>query len=263
VSVVRVLVGLYPAPFRERWGPQIEAEAEATGRRSWVNLAMGVVDAWLHPAIWPVRSRSQQHRWVGQVGVALGIAGWFVVYLEAELDDRASAAGFRAGLVNGFALLLALGLFLAAPRPRMTWEATVTMLRCSARLLMGPATVGAGVVAAVSCTGLSETSPSWLKLLVLGCWWTSLGWASVQACRILPGLDAQMVAEPTPARLRVGLGCLAAALSAAGTMILGSGVTGSGWDLLSTVGGVALIGLACLLASMVHSLRGGWIGLNC
>jgi hypothetical protein len=196
------------------------------------------------------------------MGVALGIAGWFVVYLDAELGVRLSAVGVRAGLVDGFTLLLAIGLLLASPRPRVTWEASVTMLRCSARLLIGPVVACAGVVAAVTYGGLNETSPVGLKLAALACWWTALGWASVQACRIVPALDARMVAVPTPARLRAGLGFLAAALAAAAIIILGCGVSGHGVDPLSTLGGIALIALAWVLASTFHGLHGDRIGLN-
>jgi hypothetical protein len=247
VNVAGSLIGLYPAAFRERWGANLLEEAEAAGWAGWLDLAAGLVDAWLHPAIWPASSAPQRHRRAGQLAIALALFGWFVVHLEAELDDRLAAWPARTGLVDACALLLGAGLLLVAPWPRPSLATAAVLLRRAIQLLAGPAVLGLGVAVAVNWFGVDVGSPGWVKVLGLGCWWTALAWASIQAGRIVPGLEAGLVVPPTAVRLRLGLGFLGVAVAGTGAVVLGSAVGGHGVDPLLTAGGIALLALTWLV----------------
>lgn len=221
MSVEARLVRLYPAAFRRAWGPDVETEARAAGWRSWPSLVAGVVDMWLHPAIWPARSTAERRARVTTALVAVGLAGWLVGHAGAE---QHALPGHTACTT-----LLLLGLGLAAPWPR----ALVATARRVAHLLAAPALLGAAAVAMAR----SDLPPP-AAVTVLATWWMALGIGAVQVCRVLASLGPDALVPPSPVRLRAAGHALVAALATAGALFLVTGdvSAATGVLLLAAVG---------------------------
>jgi hypothetical protein len=47
VNVARILVSLYPRPFKEHWGAALEGDAQTAGWRSWPNVLVSLLDMWI------------------------------------------------------------------------------------------------------------------------------------------------------------------------------------------------------------------------
>ncbi|MER7755733.1 hypothetical protein [Kitasatospora sp. NPDC097643] len=260
--VARSLVRLYPDAFRERWGAMVEDEARGAGWKSWPNLVVGIVDMWLHPALWPADSRTQRQRRVATMGITVALAAWFLSHLAAEQADPGgpggpgdglSAYGARGAIMHVSTTLLLLGIALVAPRPRPTVGAVVTLLRWALRRLAVPTAFGTTAVLVVH-SGI-DTSPPTLRTAVIAGWWIALGLGAIQIPRIFTGVGADVVVPPGTGRLRLGVSALAAASATGGATILGVSLAGGVFHPLGAAVGAGLLLLTAVCAGTLRDLR--------
>ncbi|MBO1414433.1 hypothetical protein [Streptomyces sp. FH025] len=254
--VVRSLVRLYPDAFRERWGAMVEDEARGTGWKSWPNLVVGIVDMWLHPAVWPADSPAQRQRRVATMGITVALAAWFLGHLAAEQAGPLPAEAVREAVMHGCTVLLLLGIALVAPLPRPTPGAAITLLSWAVRRLAGPTALGTVVVVLVHGGIDADASPPTLRTAVLAAWWIALGLGAIQIPRIFTGVGADAVVPPGPGRLRAGVWTLAGASATGGATLLGGSVTGAGLHPLGAGIGVGLLLLTAVCAGTLRDLRG-------
>ncbi|WP_035791699.1 hypothetical protein [Kitasatospora mediocidica] len=253
--VARSLVRLYPDAFRERWGTMVEDEARGAGWKSWPNLIVGIVDMWLHPALWPADSPAQRQRRIATMGITVALAAWFLSHLTAEQGDPLSSGLARSGIMHGCTALLLLGIALVAPRPRPTMSATITLLWWAVRRLTVPTVLGTSVVTVVHGGIDPMASPSTLRAAVLAGWWIALGLGAIQIPRIFTGVGADAVVPPHAGRLRAGVWTLAAASATGGATILGVSAADSSFHLLGATVGVGLLLLTAVCAGTLRDLR--------
>lgn len=207
MTVPAALLRLYPSAFRDRWGDDLRADAEAAGWRSWPNLLTGAFDMWLHPAIWPAAWPAQRNSRAAAMAILVTVACWLVAHLTIEPGAHAYAL-----VLNGCAVLLALGLALLAPVPRLA--AVLALVLRSVRMLAAPALLAAAVVVIV------HAALPFPHLPVLLTWWGSWALATVQGCRIVAGLGPDLVLPPTLARTRLGIAVLTGSSAAAAGAIV-------------------------------------------
>ena len=232
-----VLLRLYPAAFRERWGEDLRAEAESAGLRSWPNLVAGAADMWLHPAMWPTAWPAQRNSRAAAMAVLITVACWLVAHLTTE----PGSPGYAIAL-NGCGVLLAIGLVLLAPLPRI--RALGALLVRSTRMLAAPVLLAA-VVVLVANSPLDPVGQPVLRLLVLLGWWGSWVLGVVAGCRIIAGLGPDLVAPPALSRTRLGVAVLTgASATAAGTIAVFAALHPAPLPVLLGAG-AALSAIAC------------------
>ncbi|WP_031071695.1 hypothetical protein [Streptomyces sp. NRRL WC-3742] len=253
--VTRSLVRLYPDAFRERWGSMVEDEARGAGWKSWPNLIVGIVDMWLHPAVWPADSPAQGQRRVATMGITIALAAWFLGHLAAEQVGPLPANGVRNGVMHGCTTLLLLGIALVAPRPRPTPAAAITLSGWAVRRLALPTLLGTAVVVLVHSGVDADASPPTLRTAVLAAWWIALGLGAIQIPRIFTGVGADAVVPPGNSRLRAGVWSLAAASATGGATILAVSLAGDGLHLLGAGIGVGLLLLTGVCAGTLRDLH--------
>jgi hypothetical protein len=254
VTIHRSLVRLYPAAFRDRWGPALEDDARAAGWKGWPGLLAGIADMWLHPAIWPADSRAQR---LGRVAV-LGITA---TALGGLLARAAAARGSLLGAVPGVAWaqwpclgLFVLGLGLVAPLPRLSWSAAAALLGRAVRRLAVPVLLGVAMVTVARRDTAAVASGFGHRLALVG-YWGLLVVGAVQACRVVAGLGSSVLAAPRPWRLRLGIGSLLAASVLTAAVVLGAGLAHRQVDGPAVGAGVGLVLLAWALAAALRDLR--------
>lgn len=253
MNITSRLISLYPRAFRRRWGDAVETEARAAGARSWPHLAHGIIDMWLHPALWPADTRAQRHARASVLATAVAAACWYLAHLIAETDGALPTLATRSWAMSTCAALMVIGLVLVAPRPRLTPAAVATILRHVLRRMFLPALLGAGVVTWARAD-LPVTSPL-LRLALLSCWYGSLAAAAIQACRIVADLGATLAEPPPPWRLRLGMWTIAAASTTTGSIILTAALTTPTPDTLSALVGAAVLALALAPIATIRDLR--------
>jgi hypothetical protein len=205
MSISGALLRLYPAAFRERWGEDLRAEADRAGWRSWPNLVTGALDMWLHPAIWPTSWPAQRNSRTAAMAILVTTACWLVAHLTTEPGSHAYTAAR-----NACALVLAAGLALLAPLPRI--RALGTLFLRSARMFAGPVLLGAAAVLA------QHIAP---HPLVLIAWWAGWALALIQGSRVVARLGPDVVIPPSLSRTRLGVAVLTgASAGAAGTIVV-------------------------------------------
>src|ERR1039457_6616286 len=167
MSMTRTLVRMYPASFRERWGPMLEADARSAGWRSWPSLAATAIDMWLHLVVWPAESASQRrHRATAMaltVAVVIGVVGRAAAAAAANGSPLAQQA-HRVWTLTDCGPLIVLGMPLVLPLPRLTRHAVATMLRRAAQALAAPLILGAGSLTLVHSARIAVMSQT--RLLV-------------------------------------------------------------------------------------------------
>jgi hypothetical protein len=226
-----VLVRLYPSAFRDQWGTALAEDAAAQGWRSAPNLVAGLVDMWLHPAIWPTAWRGQRGGRVAAMAAMITMASWLVAHLATA----------HPHVLNGCAATLAVGLLLVAPLPRLKPRALLAIAGRSLRLFAGPVLLGAVVVIVVNndITVLP-------RVVLLAGWWGAWLLALVQGGRLIASLGPDVVRPPGPWRIRIGIVALAAAAGTAGSAVLVS--------VLPL--GVGLLAVACVPLLALRDLAG-------
>jgi hypothetical protein len=243
----RLLAALYPAPVRGRWGPGVEDEIRAAGRRSWPDALLRAADLWLPPAVRPARSPAERRLRASAMAVTVTALCWFVTHVATETDDALNATG-RSAALTASTLAMAAGLALIVPLPRPAARAAFAR---HAAVRGGPAAVLAAVVVAAVRTG---GVPGWARAAVLACWWTALAVGAAQCCRLVTVLGPDAVVAPRPARLRLGVLVLLAATAADAGAVLAH-VAGAGPDPTAALAGAALALLAPLLLGPLRDLR--------
>lgn len=259
MSVTGRLVSLYPRAFRQRWGDAVEAEARTVGIRSWPHLVHGVVDMWLHPAMWPAETVAQRRARASVLGSAVAAIGWFHTHLVAETDSALSSAITRSWAMTASLMAMVIGLILVTPVPRLTRDAVITTARGAIRRLFIPTVVAAGVVAWAQA-GIPATS-AWLRLTLLTCWYGSLAAGAIQTCRLVADLGTRFAEPPPPGRLRLGMPILAVGVGLTGAIILAAALAAPGHDVISAVVGAGVLVLALApIATLrdLHRLTPGW-----
>jgi len=252
MSLTRVLLRLHPAPFRERWGPELEADAQAAGRRSWSNLLASAIDMWLHPVVWPAESASQRHHRAAAMALAVTLTIWFIGRAATTNDSLLSWHAHRAWNMADCVALMLLGVVLILPLPRPTWNAVTTLLRKSFQALAAPAILGVGGLLFVRHAHPAALSTA--RLLVTASYWLTLALGTIQVGRIVGTISTSVVTPPSPARLRLGIGILAVGGALASWISLSSVVAGSGFDIVSAAAGGCLLILTCMFISLLRDL---------
>lgn len=248
MSTTRALARLYPLPLRERWGAALEADAEHAGWRAWPSLLAGLADMWLHPAVWPARSRAERRRRAAVLAVSVTAAAWFAGHVATEFY----AVPRGARVLNACALLTMAGLALVGPFPRPTAAAAITVARRAVRYLAVPAVLGGAVVALVH-VGPHVTGP--LRPAALVCWWLAQSLGAVQTCRLVSSLGLDVAVPPQSWRLRLGMAALAAATAVTGAVLAVVFVTARAPHTLPALAGVGLLLLAPAFIGTLRDLR--------
>lgn len=205
MNMARGLVRLYPSPFRDQWGAALAEDAAAQGWRSVPNLVAGLVDMWLHPAIWPVGWRGQRGGRVAAMAVMITVASWLIAHLATTHPHA----------LNVCAGMLALGLLLVAPLPRPKPRALLAITSRAVRLFAVPVLLGAVVVIAVNND--IDVLP---RAVLLAGWWGAWLLALIQGGRLIANLGPDMVRPPRPLRIWLGIIALAGAAITAGVAVL-------------------------------------------
>ena len=242
MGLARRLIRLYPAAFRERWGPDLEVEVQAAGGRSWPNLAAGVADLWLHPTLWPADSRAQRRGRAATTAAVLTATWWYVAHAAVELDGRLWHDVGHSWQLSTCTTLMLVGLALVSPRPDLA-----TAL-AGLRLLAVPALLGGVVVVAAN----AGTDLGAARYLLLVCWWTALALGAVQACRVV----ARHGLPPSEARLRLGMWTLTLTSAASGAAVLGLSAAGGDLGALAVLVAAGLLLPASAYAWTLRDL--GW-----
>ena len=209
MSATTWIVRLYPAPLRERWGPDLEGEAGAGGLRRLPDLLIGALDMWAHPVVWPADTPAQRRRRATVLAFVVGLGGWLIGHLAVQELDLPATMTHSWSLDLSDVLLLA-GLLLVTPLPRRRTELG-RLVRQSARRLALPLLVGGLVLVRANLD--AAMSPG-LRLVLLTAWWGALVLGAVRVCQVVAGLDP-VLAPPHPVRLRLGIGTLATAFAVA------------------------------------------------
>jgi hypothetical protein len=252
MSVTERLVRLYPAAVRDRWGEGLADDARAAGWRGWPNLLRGVADMWLHPVVWPADSRAQRLRRAATLGVAVALFTLLLGHAAAEQGVPLGSAPGGALLVPVSSALVLLGVLLAAPRPRLSLAAAVTVVWRGARLLAAPVLLAAAVVV-LAHVHTGPAGPG--EHLAADCWWLSLAAGAVQACRVVAGLGGATVVAPTPWQLHLGLWSLTAGSLLTGSAALSAALGRPEPDRAAVVAGSALVLLALTLTATLRDLH--------
>jgi hypothetical protein len=253
MSVVRVLLRLHPAPFRERWGPELEADAQAAGARSWPNLVANALDMWLHPVIWPADSASQRQHRAATTALAITLAAWFTGRAATANDSQVTWQAHPVWNVADCAMLMLLGAALVLPLPRPTPNAVAALLRKSVTSLAAPAALGIGALIFVHTTHPATGSTA--RLLVTASYWLTLGLAAIQVGRIIGTTGTAVLSPPSPERLRLGIGILTVGSALSSWITLSSLAAGDGVDGVSATAGGCLLALTCMLFSILRDLH--------
>jgi hypothetical protein len=228
------LVRLYPRPFQAQWGADIRA---ATVRVHDVpGLALGIVDMWLHPAVWPADTRQRRLNRVCVTAVALAMATWLLSHLLAETDGHLVADATREA-----------GLAASADTVMVRWLAAESVKR-----LTIPAAVGAG--AALFAHTMAPSTPAGLRLVILLSWYLAIASGLFQTCRILATMDPARSRLPSTTRMRAGMALLTTATAATAAMVLSFAATTRTEVALPAVAGVGLAALTVLSVSTTRDL---------
>lgn len=250
MSMVDRLVRLYPRPFQAQWGADIRA---STVRAHDVpGLALGIVDMWLHPAVWPADTRQRRLNRVCVAAVALAMASWLLSHLLAETDGHLVADAAReAGLATS-AVAIAVGAVLVAPWPRgeaamIRWLAAELVKRLTIPVVVGAA-------AALFARTVATSAPMALRLVILVCWYLAIAGALFQTCRILATMDPTRSRVPSTTRVHAGMALLTTATAATAAMVLSFAATTRTEVALPAIAGVALAALTLLAVSTTRDL---------
>ena len=252
MSLTRVLLRLHPASFREHWGPALEADTRADGAKPWLNLLASAVDMWLHPVVWPAESSSRRRQRAATMAFTIALTIWFVGRATAANDSLLSRHAHPAWNLTNCAELMALGMLLILPLPRLTWRALTALLRKSLLSLTVPLAIGIGGLVFVHSTHPAAMSTP--RLLATACYWLTLALGEIQVVRVICSVDSTMATPPGPARLRLGIGILSIGGALAVGVYLSSVVTRSGFDGQSAAGGAGLALLTCMFFSVLRDL---------
>jgi hypothetical protein len=248
MSITRRLVGLYPRPFRDRWGPALESEASTTGWRSSPNLALTLVGMWLHPVIWPAASTAQRRVRAAYLIFTVSAIGWLIGHAALEMTGAVPRSLAHSWILNCCDVLMILGLTLVLPVPRLRYG---PLLKLAIRRLALPVLLGALVVIVANDPTASSASPSF-RWTVVGCWWLALAAGLVQAIRVITSFDA--VRAPGPLRLRFGLWIATLGLALSGAIIFTSALTVGRDKLLGAAAAAAILTLAVAATGTVRDL---------
>jgi hypothetical protein len=253
MNVSRALVGLYPRPFRERWGSALEGEARAAGWRSWPDLVITMLGLWIHPAVWPAASVTQRRVRAATLTIAVTAFGWLTGHAVLEMTSSVPRGLAHSWVLNLCDMLTFLGFALVVPLPRLRRHAVADLVELTARRLVVPVMLGGGVVAAVN-SGANPDAWPFLRSGVIACWWGSLALGTLQVVRTVADLDLTTVTAPGPRRLRLGLWLAALGLTLSGSVILVSTIAVGNDNLAGIAAGAGLVALAIASTGTVRDL---------
>lgn len=250
-TVGRLLVGLYPQPFRERWGQDLVGEADRAGWRGTPQLAWAIAAMWLHPAIWPAESMLERRRRVAALAVVVTAVGWLTAHAVLELTGAVPRQLAHSWILTACDTTTFAGFLLAVPIPRLRLRSLIQLTRIAVRRIAVPVALGAAVVVAVN---RDIAVGAVIRSAVIAGWWLALMLVTGQVVRTVADVELSAVAVPSPGRLRLGLWVVAAGLSASGLTILMPALIGRGDRLMGAIGGVTLLVLAAAVNGTVRDL---------
>lgn len=253
MSPVRLLLRLYPAAFRKRWGAALEADASAMGSRSWPGLLASAADLWLHPVVWPAESASQRRHRVAATAFTLTLATWLVGRAGTANDPRLTWRAHRALNVTECAALMLLGVVMIMPMPRPTAQAVTALLRRSVKALSVPALLFAAELAFVHA--FHPAAHSVTRQFVTASYWFTLALSAAQAARIVGTISTSAITAPRPARLRLGIAILAVGSALTTWISLNSTVAAPGFDTVSAAAGACVLLLTAWFLSLLRDLN--------
>jgi hypothetical protein len=249
MNIASGLIKLYPVPFRARWGVDLQVEADAAGPRAWPSLALGLIDAWLHPAIWPAATRAQRQSRATTMVLAVALISWLVGHALLELHSFVPSDIAHSLVLQACDVVMLLGTALIVPRLRLSIGSVTSIALSASRRLAIPVILGTGVVVAVH-SGVDPNTLPPLRPVVLSLWWIALALAAIQGCRVVASLGPTQAAPPRTPQTLLGMSALAAGLGVSAAVVLWAG--GGLRDPLSTGVGACLLVLA---ASIVVGAR--------
>lgn len=248
MKVSALLVRLYPPAIRRRWGDEIAHEADLAGRRSWPDTAVGAVKLWLHPGDWPETTAGQTSQVLVTAVVAvvttvvLLLRAAAPVSLTATVDHPATSA-WLLPVVSGVAL--------ASPLPPLRWVAFNRLVTATFGTLAAPVFAFA-VLFSVAHSGLADHPGGALRVLMLGGYWATLGFAGIRLCRLAVRVG-RIAVVPGTRRLRLGLLFLGAGLALAAAQTLA--VPGGTPPVATAVPACGLAALAAAVLTAGADLR--------
>lgn len=241
----RLLVALYPAPVRDRWGSELTTEIAHHGRSGWVDTALGAVRLWLQPAAWPETTAGQARRTVVGFAVAIVVAaalGARGLGPAGLSPDRPATAVWVATVGAGLAVLAPL------PRPRPAALARLIVYLARAAALPVAALTALVVLANSGLVGHPGVAE---RVALLAYYWATLVLAGVRACTAVARLGPDLVRLPSLRRIQAGLLTVAGGLAVGAAEIAATVVTGGR---LAT-GGLTVVVFVFLTALAVRAVR--------
>lgn len=244
----RLLVGLYPAPVRHRWGPELAAEIAHRGVPGWIDTLLGAVGLWLQPATWPETVAGQARRTV--VGFAVAIVA--AAALGARGFGQTALSVEHPGTLAWVAAVGA-GLAVLAPLPRLRLPALARLVVRLGWAAALPATAFAAMVV-LAHSGLVDHPAGVERVGLVAFYWGTLVLGGVRACAVVGRLGPDLVRLPSSRRIQAGLLTIAGGLAlgaaeAAATVVAGGRLEVGG------VTAIVFVGLAALAVRAVLDLR--------
>lgn len=244
MNVPALLVRLYPPAIRDRWGPEIVSEAHRAGPRAWFDTAAGATKLWLRPSAWPETAAGQTGRVVATAAVAAATTA--ALLFRAVAPPLTADAGHP--ITSAWLVPIAAGLALATPLPPLSRTAFGRLARTAARTL-APAVCAVLALFLVARSGLAEHPTGPVRVLLLGYYWATLGFAGMSLCRLV-ARAGRIAIVPGTRRLRHALLLIGAGLGIAAGQALTTSLQAG-----PVVLGCGLAGLAALVLTAGLDLR--------
>lgn len=249
MSLPGLIVGLYPPAVRERWGEEIVAEATEAGPRAWPDVAAGAARLWIHPGDWPELVAGQTRRVVLVALCAVTVCTLLLLRATVQSPGVLSPGVDHPGAVLWCGLVAA-GLLVAAPLPRLTPGDVVSIVVAGFRTLAVPMLALFAMFVAAHSGAIDSHPPLVVNGLLVAWYWATLCLAGICACRFAARVGR--IARPVGTRrLQAGLGLLGAGLAVAAMEVV---VAGASRSVGTIAAGVCLAILAAASLAVAHDL---------
>ncbi|WP_103343836.1 hypothetical protein [Amycolatopsis sp. CA-126428] len=234
MSVAAQLVRLYPPAIRRRWGAEIAREAEQAGPRSWFDTAVGAVRLWLRPSDWPETTTGETGRVVVTALVDITTTAGLLLRATGPTSLETDTSHPTAEV---WLALILVGLVLAAPLPPLRRSEFARLAVIAVRVLAAPASAFAAIFL-IARSGLADHPAGTTDILLVGCYWSTLGFAGIRLC-LLTARVGEVAVMPGARRLHVasllvGSGLALAAVQAIEELRPESVLLSSGFAFLAT-----------------------------
>jgi hypothetical protein len=244
-----VLVRLYPAVVRERWGEELEQQLTESGPRSWPNTIRGAAGLWVRPALWPHTTAGRNCRTLSTLAFAVIV---LTTLLLRATGGQALAVGPHDPSRSAWLVLVLLGLLAAAPAPRPCVAALARVALVCVRTL-GPPVLALLAMLVAANSGLVSHLTGLPNALLVTYYWATLIFAGARVCALITRLAGDTSA-PSVRRLRVAFTLIGSGLALAVCQLMAA-MARTQADVTDLITAVALIVFVVVIAAAARDLR--------